>query len=144
MVNNKKVKNATPLVYKDIHFKSKLEVSMYKILEAEGFNVKYEPKTFVIWKGFKPTVPFYDKNKKTRMLKFNKTKLIDITYTPDFVFLYNNKWIIIEAKGRENDVFPLKKKMFRKCLEDEFPNSIFFEVFTLKQLRQAIEIIKHG
>lgn len=144
MVNNKKVKNATPLVYKGIHFRSKLEVSMYKILEAEGFNVKYEPKTFVIWKGFKPTVPFYDKNKKTRMLKFNKTKLIDITYTPDFIFLYNNKWIIIEAKGKENDVFPLKKKMFRKCLEDEFPNSMFFEVFTLKQLRQAIEIIKHG
>jgi hypothetical protein len=34
--------------------------------------------------------------------------------------------------------------MFRKYLEDELPNSMFFEVFTLKQLRQAIEIIKHG
>jgi hypothetical protein len=76
------------------------------------------------------------------MLKLNSTKLIDTTYTPDFTFEYHGALIIIEAKGFENDVFPLKKKMFRGVLEHLNQNAIFFEIYTKKQLLQAIEIIK--
>ena len=38
--------------------------------------------------------------------------------------------------------FPLRKKLFRKYLEDNHPNSIYFEIYTKKQLLQAIEIIR--
>ena len=52
-------------------------------------------------------------------------------------------FIIIEAKGKENDTYPLKKKLFRKLLEEyKYDDILFFEVFTQKQLLQAIEIIK--
>ena len=54
--------------------------------------------------------------------------------------------VYIEAKGIENDVFYIKKKLFRKYLDDWFiktnQSSIYFEIYTKKQLLQAIEIIK--
>jgi len=143
-MENKKIKNATSVEYNGIKFKSLLEVSIYKTLLQEGFNVKYEPIKYCIWGGFKPTVPFYTKDKQTRDLKLDTKKLIDITYTPDFVFKYNDTTIIIEAKGFENNIFPVKKKLFRKWLEDNYQghNFKYFEIFTKRQLLQAIKIIK--
>lgn len=144
-MENKKIRNATPLVYDNIHFKSRLEVMIYKTLTQYGFKVYYEPTKYTIWTGFKPTIPFYTKDKKTRMLKLDDKKLIDITYTPDFITEKGNIVIIIEAKGFENDVFPYKKKLFRKYIEDVNQETgqeiLFFEIFTKKQLLQAIDII---
>ena len=145
-MTNHKVKNATPLEYNNIQFKSRLEVMIYKTLLQEGFNVQYEPTKYIIWEGFKPNVSFYNKDKKTRMLKLDNKRLIDITYTPDFVFEYKDTTIVIEAKGFENDIFPIKKKLFRKWLEKQNSQGnkyIFFEIFTKRQLMQAIDIIKN-
>lgn len=140
---NKKVKNATVIEYNGIAFKSKLEAAFYRILLQAGFEPQYERRTYLLWEGCKPTVPFYTKNRKTKLLKLDKTKLRNMTYTPDFTFNYNGRLIIIEAKGKENDTYPLKRKLFRRLLEGcTNDNPLFFEVFTQKQLLQAIEIIK--
>ena len=139
---NKKIINASPLEYDGISFKSKLEKMAYQTLKEQGFPVLYEPKKFIIWEGFRPNVPFYNKDASTRMLKMDSKKVIDISYTPDLMFEYNNHLIIIEMKGFENNTYPLKKKIFRKWLESNYPNSIYFEIFTKKQLLQAIDIIK--
>lgn len=139
---NKKIKNATPLEFDNITFKSKLEVMIYKTLKEAGFSVMYEPVKYVIWEGFKPTVPFYNRDKVTKLLKEDNKKLINISYTPDFIFQYKDHTIIIEGKGMENDIYPLKKKLFRAYLEQHIPNSLYFEIFSKKQLLQAIEIIK--
>lgn len=140
---NKKIINASPLEYDGISFKSKLEKMAYQTLKEQDFPVQYEPKKFIIWEGFRPNVPFYNKDASTRMLKMDSKKVIDISYTPDLMFEYNNHLIIIEMKGFENNTYPLKKKMFRKWLESNYPNSIYFEIFTKKQLLQAIDIIKN-
>lgn len=138
---NKKIRNATPLEYDNIVFKSKLEKMTYQTLREKGFPVSYEPRKFVIWEGFRPTIPCYNRNSGTGMLRQETKKLIDVTYTPDFVFEYNGYTIIIENKGFLNDTFPMKKKMFRKYLEEHLPKSIYFEIYTKKQLLQAIDII---
>lgn len=140
---NKKIINASPLEYDGISFKSKLEKMAYQTLKEQGFPVLYEPKKFIIWEGFRPNIPFYNKDASTRMLKMDSKKVIDISYTPDLMFEYNNHLIIIEMKGFENNTYPLKKKIFRKWLESNYPNSIYFEIFTKKQLLQAIDIIKN-
>lgn len=140
---NKKIINASPLEYDGISFKSKLEKMAYQTLKEQGFPVLYEPKKFIIWEGFRPNVPFYNKDASTRMLKMDRKKVIDISYTPDLMFEYNNHLIIIEMKGFENNTYPLKKKIFRKWLESNYPNSIYFEIFTKKQLLRAIDIIKN-
>jgi hypothetical protein len=139
---NKKILNASPLTWGGVEFKSKLEVMVYKTLIDEGFQPQYEQTKFVIWEGFKPIREFYDKDK-TGVLKLNNKKIISITYTPDFIVdLYPYK-IIIEVKGMENDVFYIKKKLFRKYMEtmqDCIP--IYFEIFNKRQLLQAIQMIK--
>lgn len=140
---NKKIINASPLEYDGIFFKSKLEKMAYQTLKEQDLPVLYEPKKFIIWEGFRPNVPFYNKDASTRMLKMDSKKVIDISYTPDLMFEYNNHLIIIEMKGFENNTYPLKKKIFRKWLESNYPNSIYFEIFTKKQLLQAIDIIKN-
>lgn len=130
MSENKKILNATPLEYDGIQFKSKLEKMAYQTLKEQGFPVQYEPHKYIIWQGLKPNVPFYSKDKVTRMLKSENKKLIDISYTPDLEFMHNGHLIIIEMKGIFNDTYPIKKKMFRKWLEENHPNSVYFEIFS--------------
>ena len=108
----------------------------------EGFEPKYEPWKFTIWEGYSPTVPFYDRDSKTGLLRRNTTSLQPMTYTPDFCFEYDGWYIIIEAKGMENEVFPIKKKLFRKYLESWKKRVVYFEIYSKKQLIQAIETIK--
>lgn len=157
---NKKIRNATQSSSKGITFKSQLEKSIYDTLLQQGFTPQYEPITFTLWNGFSPITPFYDKEtdkqnqkraellgkKVPKILVKKEGKVIGIRYKPDFYFNYNGLDVYIEAKGIENDVFYIKKKLFIKYLDDVLVNtgrrSIYFEVYTKGQLLQAVEIIK--
>ena len=160
-MRNKKIKNATKSNSDGINFKSQLERVVYNTLIQHEINVKYEPNTFTLWDGYTPITPYYDKETaKHRMKRLAEGedstpstilvkkigKVIGIRYTPDFYFKYKDLNVYIEAKGIENDVFYIKKKMFIKYLDDLFiktgERSIYFEVYTKKQLLQALEIIK--
>lgn len=139
---NNKVKHATPTTFNGIEFKSKLEVTVYKTLLVAGFKPNYEKVKYTLWEGYKPVVPFYTKNKVTKDLSLDMTKIRSITYTPDFTFKYKDYLIIVEVKGKENDVYPYKRKLFRKWLENNAPKSLFFEVYSKKNTETAIKIIK--
>lgn len=140
-MENKKIKNATPKEYNGIKFRSLMEVSAYKHLLSQGFNPEYEKHKYVIWEGYKPTIPYYGEEQKTKGLKLYTSKLISTTYTPDFTFKYKSIFVILEIKGFRNDLYPLKMKLFRKYLESNIPNAIFFEVRTIKQLKQSLKIM---
>lgn len=158
---NKKIRNATQSSLGKLTFKSQLEKSIYNTLLQQGFTPQYEPITFTLWDGFTPITPYYDKETDKQKIKRlsdgintcpskiliqKVSKVVGIRYTPDFYFNYNGLDVYIEAKGIENDIFYIKKKMFIKYLDDILVNtgrrSIYFEVYTKKQLLQAIEIIK--
>lgn len=155
-MENKKIRNATRNISNNITFKSQLEKTVYNTLQQEGFDPKYEPRTFTLWDGFTPITPYYDKEspkhrdardpKSSIMLMRKTSKIIGIRYTPDFYFRYNDIDIYIEAKGMENDVFYIKKKLFIKYLDNLYTErgqlSMYFEVYTKRQLLQAINIIK--
>lgn len=160
-MENKKIRNATRSRVKGITFKSQLEKSIYNTLLQQGFVPEYEPVTFTLWEGFSPVTPYYDKESDrqrekrleegretcpSKMLVRKTGKIIGIRYTPDFHFKYNNLDVWIEAKGIENDVFYIKKKMFLKYLDDRFyrtgERAVYFEVYTKKQLLQALQIIR--
>lgn len=140
---NNKVKNAQIIEYKEITFKSKLDLMAYKLLEERGFKPQYEQNTFIIWQGFKPVVPFFTKNKAKQIINNNK-KLINITYTPDIYFEYQGYKVIIEMKGFTNDVYPIKVKLFRKYIEQlqDSNKYLLFELYTKQQLLTAIQIIE--
>lgn len=141
-MSNKKVKNATPKEYNGIHFKSIIETMVYRTLIEHGFEPQYESIKYILWEGIRPTIPFYTRKGKNNALDMKK--MINITWTPDFYMEYGGFKIIIEVKGKSNDVFPYKLKMFRKLLEgyDNKEKYLIFEIFTKTQLLQAIEVIK--
>lgn len=163
MSNNKKIRNATLIKAKGITFKSQLEKMVYKTLIENNITPEYEKYTFVLWEGFTPITPFYDQetdrqqekrnlvespDKKTpKQLILKSDKVVGIRYTPDFHFKVGEVDVWIEVKGIENDVFYVKKKLFRKFLDDRFEKegkrSIFFEIYTKRQLLQALEIINN-
>lgn len=143
---NKKIKNATPNEYAGIKFKSYLEKSVYKHLLSYGVTPIYEGKSYCIKEGFVPTVPFYDIRKvRGKSLRKNHLNMIPVSpmvYTPDFVFDYNGIEVIIEAKGQENDQFPIRKKLFRAFLETVDYPVVFAEIFTISQLRDFMQTLE--
>lgn len=149
MTTNLKVRNAKSHEYKGIIFRSGLECSCYKKLELTNLKFSYESEKIVLWEGLKLTKTIVYSPKKIKVGKYNKVlqeqtrALLNITYTPDFVVLKGKYKIYFDVKGKENDVYPLKKKMFLKILEERKDNYkyLFFEPHSVKQMLQAIEII---
>ena len=149
MSENKKVKNATTVVYDDIEFKSKLEVRTYKELLEQGFKPEYEHIAFTLAESFYPKSScydrHYDRSVKEKIFGLNTTKVPAITYTPDFTFTHKDKLVVIECKGKENDVFPLKKKLFRKWMDSYYRLTgvviLYFEIHSLKELKECIDIV---
>lgn len=139
-MENKKIKNATKTTESGIAFKSETEARIYKTLVAEGFDPLYEKVTFTLSEKIRPTVPFFNRIK--GLLGLDMKPVQAITYTPDFTFEYNGILIVIEVKGFENDVFPVKRNLFRKHLETLNQPSMFFEVRTKKELLEALRIIR--
>lgn len=153
---NKKIRNATESRVKGLTFKSQLEKMVYNTLLQHGIEAQYEPITFTLWEKFIPVTPFYDQEtpkqrdkrdpSSSKILVLKTSPIEGIKYTPDFYFKYNDLHVYIEAKGIENDVFYIKKKMFRYYLDQQLlkegQKSIYFEIYTKKQLLQALKIIE--
>lgn len=161
-MENKKIRNAQKNEYEGIQFKSISEKQVYIGLKEAGFDVLYEPYTYTLVDSFIPKTLFYDKetpkqrtkriasgeNEDKHTILIPKTsKVSPIKYTPDFMVVYNGVIYHIEVKGKENDVYYLKKKLFRRYLDKEFEKtgqeSMFFEVYTKHQLNQVIDIMKN-
>lgn len=140
-MKNKKIINSNPNRYRNIDFKSQAETRTYKTLLVEGYNPKYEEITFELSPKVRPTVPFYNRTK-GKGFHLISEPISPITYTPDFTFKYNGMLIIIEVKGFENDVFPVKRNLFRKYLETVDYPVMYFEIRTKKELLQALEYMK--
>lgn len=147
MEENRKIKNAKKHEYDGIMFKSGLEVEAYKAFVKEDFNPEYEKHTYVLQESkLFPTLhyaPFRDRKTHENVWGLNKYKIISLKYTPDFVFTINDKLIVVEVKGFANDRYPYQKKLFFKWLEDNHPDSAFFEIHNKRQLNAAVEVIKN-
>jgi hypothetical protein len=151
MIENKKIRGTNPKIYKGITFKSTLECSCYQKLEKTNLNFSYESEKIILWEGFKlNNVKLYspkklNKGKYDKNLILQTRAILNITYTPDFIVTKDNYKIYFDIKGKENDTYPLKKKMFLKYLENKKDGLIymFFEPHTVKQMIQAITIIEN-
>lgn len=147
---NKKIKNTNPKEFDGIKFKSTFECNCYKHLKESNLEFSYESEKITLWEGIKLDKVIFMAPKKLslgkygKVLEYNNKKLINITYTPDFILTKGKYKIYMDIKGKENDVYPIKRKMFLKYLEekDDFIY-YFFEPHSIKQLKEAIELIKN-
>ena len=139
-MENKKIKNASQTTSSGIKFKSHLESLVYKVLVENGITPKYEEKTFEFVPKLRPTIPFF--NRISKVFGLDMRPVRPITYTPDFTFEYDGMFIVIEVKGFENDVFYVKKNLFRRYLENLQQYSMYFEVRSKKEVLEVLRVIK--
>ena len=99
-----------------IQFASGLERYMYLALKKAKVKAKYEGKTYIIQEGFEFNQSCYEKqsNGKGEYKNRGNKKILPVKYTPDFV----GKGFIIECKGRANESFPMRWKMFKNYVKD--------------------------
>lgn len=141
-MQNKKIKNAKPLEYDGIAFKSIFEATSYRILKENGFSPQYEPEKTILFKGYKPERPWYKNGVPMLTKGGNVPKLLDWCYTPDFKLEINGFDVYLETKGFPNDIYPYKRKLFIDKINGR--KALFFEITDKKGLYKTIEILKDG
>jgi hypothetical protein len=103
---------AKKVSFDGITFASGLERYMYQALKKAKIKAKYEGKTYIVQEGFMFNNKSYERqsNGKGELINRGCKKILPIKYTPDFV----SDSFIIECKGRANESFPMRWKMFKK------------------------------
>ena len=108
------------VVHDGITFASGLEKYMYIALKKNKIKATYEGETFVLLEGFNFDNEVYERqsNGKGEYKNRGCKKILPIKYTPDFI----GDNFIIETKGRANESFPMRWKLFKKLIVKQFPN----------------------
>ena len=91
--------------------------------------------------GFMFDVDSYERqgNGKGDMVNRGRKKILNIKYTPDFV----SDSFIIECKGRANESFPLRWKMFKKHVKEHIPHVTLYKPQNQKECDKVVELIKN-
>ena len=130
---------AKKVSFDGIQFASGLEKYMYQALKKAKIKSEYEGKTYEIQEGFVFDVDSYERqsNGKGDMVNRGQKKIQSIKYTPDFI----SPSFIIECKGRANESFPLRWKMFKKFIKNDMPHVTLYKPQNQKECDEVIELI---
>jgi hypothetical protein len=122
-----------------ITFASGLEKYMYIALKKAKIQADYEGATFVLQDDFKFEIDSYERqaNGKGDMVNRGQKKIQSIKYTPDFV----SGSFIIECKGRANESFPMRWKMFKKYVNHKMKHVTLYKPQNQKECDKVIELI---
>ena len=110
-----------------------------KALKKDKIHAAYEGATFELQEGFMFDIDSYERqsNGKGEMVNRGQKKILNIKYTPDFV----SDSFIIECKGRANESFPIRWKMFKKYVKIHLPHVILYKPQNQKECDTVIELI---
>lgn len=130
---------AKKVTFDGIKFASGLEKYMYMALKKAKIHAIYEGATFELQEGFMFNTDSYERqgNGKGTMINRGQKKILNIKYTPDFV----SPSFIIECKGRANESFPLRWKMFKKHVKEQIPHVTLYKPQNQKECDEVIELI---
>ena len=122
-----------------ITFASGLEKYMYLALKEAKLSFLYEGETYVLQDSFVFNNKSYEKqsNGKGEFKNRGEKKILNIKYTPDFV----SPSFIIECKGRANESFPIRWKMFKKHVKEHLKHVILYKPQNQKDCDEVIKLI---
>ena len=131
---------AKKISYDGISFASGLEKYTYIALKKNKLYEGYESETFQIIESFQFPNISYEKqaNSKGEYINRGSKKILGIKYTPDFI----GKDYIIECKGRPNESFPLRWKLFKLWLTKNNIGKILYKPQNQKEVDRTIALIK--
>jgi len=127
------------VTFDGITFASGLEKYMYIALQKAKIHAVYEGATFELQEAFMFDNESFERqsNGKGDMVNRGSKKILNIKYTPDFV----SDTFIIETKGRANESFPLRWKMFKKYVKVNLPSVTLYKPQNQKECDQVVELI---
>jgi hypothetical protein len=120
------------VTFDGITFASGLEKYMYIALKKGH--------TFVLQEGFMFENESYERqsNGKGDMVNRGCKKIQPIRYTPDFIDMNE---FIIETKGRANESFPMRWKMFKQLVKEQHPHVTLYKPQNQKECDKVVELI---
>ena len=123
-----------------IQFASGLEKYMYLALKEAKIEARYEGETYVLQDSFVFKNKSYEKqsNGKGEFKNRGEKKILNIKYTPDFV----SDSFIIECKGRANESFPMRWKMFKNYVKANLKHVTLYKPQNQKECDEVINLIK--
>ena len=129
------------VVFDGITFASGLERYMYQALKKAKIKAKYEGQTYTLIDGFDFDVDCIERqsNGKGEFKNRGNKKILPIKYTPDFISWKNE--FIIECKGRANESFPMRWKLFKRFINRCYPHVTLYKPQNQKECDQVIELI---
>jgi len=129
------------ITYDGITFASGLEKYMYMALKKANIKALYEGQTFELVEGFDFPFEAYERcgNGKGDYKNRGNKKILNIKYTPDFI----GKGFIIETKGRANESFPMRWKLFKRLMaSDRVGPFTLYKPQNQKECDMTVELIK--
>ena len=127
------------VVVDNIEFKSGLEAYMYKALKAANIKAQYVGISYELIPSFDFKNKSYEKqsNGKGEYKNRGGTKIRKFTYTPDFT----GTGFIIECKGRANESFPIRWKLFKKYVSERLRGVTLYKPQNQKQCDETVNLI---
>ena len=131
---------AKKVSYDGINFASGLERYTYMALKKNKLFEGYENEVFQLIKGFDFNNEAFEKqaNGKGEYTNRGQKKILGIKYTPDFV----GKDYIIECKGRANESFPIRWKLFKLWLTNNKIGKTLYKPQNQKEVDYTMILIK--
>ena len=131
---------AKKTTFDGINFASGLEKYTYIALKKEKLFEYYEGEVFQLVEGFSFKNKAYEKqaNGKGDFTNRGEKKILGIKYTPDFT----GKDYIIECKGRANESFPLRWKLFKQWMTNMGDSRTLYKPQNQKDVDMMIQIMK--
>ena len=122
-----------------ITFASGLEKYMYKVLKEHDIKAQYESHTFELVSSFQfPNKSFErQSNGKGGFEDRGNKKILNLKYTPDFI----GRDFIIETKGRANESFPLRWKLFKKWMHDNNDTRTLYKPQNQPECDKTVQLI---
>ena len=122
-----------------IEFASGLEKYMYLALKEAKIEARYEGETYVLQDSFVFKNKSYEKqsNGKGEFKNRGEKKILNIKYTPDFI----SSSFIIECKGRANESFPIRWKMFKNYVKEYLKHVILYKPQNQKDCDEVVKLI---
>ena len=133
---------AKKITYDGINFASGLERYTYIALKKEKLFEYYEGEVFQLIESFDFKNESYEKqaNGKGDYTNRGSKKVLGIKYTPDFT----GKDYIIECKGRANESFPLRWKLFKLWLTKNNIGKTLYKPQNQREVDRTIQLIKES
>ena len=127
------------VIVDNIEFKSGLEAYMYKALKAAKIKATYEGITYELIPSFDFKNKCYERqaNSKGEYRDRGGKAIRKVTYTPDFT----GRGFIIECKGRANESFPIRWKLFKKYVSERLRSVTLYKPQNQKECDETVSLI---